>query len=146
MNDLERLVAIEAIKNLMARRCKALDDKDWASYQACHAHEHVSLGTLNGQNLSGAALIEGLRGRLDGIVTVHHVHSPQIDVTSPSEARGIWALEDRLFWKEGAQDHWMHGWGHYHDTYGKRDGQWLFTSRRLTRVRVEWSPGATRGR
>jgi len=146
MTDLERLIAIEDIKQLMARRCRALDAKDWTTYAACHAPDHLSHGTLGPGAIGGAALIEALAKRLEGVATVHHVHNPEIEFLSASEARGVWPMEDRLFWKEGDEEHWMRGWGHYHDSYGKRDGRWLFTSRRLTRVRVDYSPGSKRPR
>ena len=33
------------------------------------------------------------------------------------------------------------GMGHYYETYEKRDGTWLFTSRRLKYLFTERSPG-----
>ena len=137
MSDLDRLVAAEAIRNLMARRVRALDSKDWDAYRDCHAPDHVSTILAVGRDAMMAALLRSL----DGIDTIHHVHSPEIVILSPTEARGWWQLEDWLFWKQGDEEHWLHGWGYYHDTYALRDGTWLFTSRRLERLRLEHSPG-----
>lgn len=55
-------------------------------------------------------------------------------------------MEDWLFWEQDGTKHWLHGWGHYHETYERRDGEWLFTRRALRRIRVETSPGARLGR
>ena len=43
MTDAERLLAVEEIKALMARRIRAMDTKDWALYDTCHAPD----ATLN---------------------------------------------------------------------------------------------------
>ena len=36
--------------------------------------------------------------------------------------RGIWAMEDKLWWPEGSPLVHLHGYGHYHETYEKVDG------------------------
>ena len=144
MTDLERVVAIEEIKVLMARRCRSLDARDWPTYQACHAPDHISRDTVAPGDVHSASLVDALKAFFAGITSIHRVHSAEIEFSSPTEATGIWAMEDRLYWKEGDQEHWMHGWGHYYDTYSKREGRWLFTSRRLERERREKSQGATR--
>lgn len=41
-SDVERLLAIEAMKDLQARRCHAVDTSDWAAYEALYAPDHVS--------------------------------------------------------------------------------------------------------
>ena len=48
MTDAERLLAIEEIKRLFARRIRAMDTKDWALYDTCHAPDATldSFGTL----------------------------------------------------------------------------------------------------
>lgn len=79
---------------------------------------------------------------LEGVTTVHLVGLPDIRILAPDQAEGIWVLEDPLWWKQGDEEHWYRGYGHYHDTYGKRNGSWLFTSRRLVRLRFDHSPGA----
>ena len=45
-----------------------------------------------------------IRQVLDGVITVHHGHMPEITLTSPTTATGIWALEDQLWWPEGSPD------------------------------------------
>ena len=144
MDALQRLVAVEDIKLLMARRVRALDTRDWATYRACHAPDHVSYGITGGPSAGREKMMEDVMRALDGIRTIHHVHSPEIVLTSPTEATGNWALEDWLFWQQGEEEHWLHGWGHYDDSYSLRDGEWLFTSRRLSRLRLEHSPGSKR--
>lgn len=144
MTDLERLVAIEAIKALMARRIRALDSQDWETYAACHAPDHISHGAHFSPGAGRDAMMTAVRASLEGIQTFHHVHSPEISVLSPVEAKGSWYLEDRLYWTQGHDEHWIHGWAYYDDTYGKRDGEWLFTSRRLSYMRTEHSPGSRR--
>ena len=49
---------------------------------------------------------------VDDVVTVHHGHMPEIDVTSPTTATGTWAMEDTLRWHEGSPLQTMHGYGH----------------------------------
>lgn len=146
MTPLERLSAIEGIKALMSRRCRALDAKDWDTYRAHHAPDHVSYDTVAPGGARGPALIEALKARLEGVSTVHHAHSPEIFLESRHEARGVWSLEDWWFWSEGDTRCWRRGWGNYHDTYALRDGSWLFTSRRIERIHFEWSPGSARFR
>ena len=53
MTDIERLVAIEEIRNLVARRLRAMDEKRWADYEAMHAEDHVS-DTYGGEPAVGA--------------------------------------------------------------------------------------------
>jgi hypothetical protein len=78
-----------------------------------------------------------VRASIDEVTTVHHGHTPEIDVTSSTSATGIWAMEDHLWWPEGSPISKMHGYGHYHETYEKLDGRWLITSTTLTRLRTD---------
>ena len=78
-----------------------------------------------------------VRASIDAVTTVHHGHTPEIDVTSSTSATGNWAMEDHLWWPEGSPIARMHGYGHYHETYEKIDGRWLITSTTLTRLRTD---------
>lgn len=146
MNDLERLTAIEAIRDLKARRDKAVDLKEWDELAAMHADDHVSDSAAATPLVGGRALVESLAVTLRGVTTVHHSHSPIIEFDSPTEATGVWAMEDKLFWHQGEEKHWLRGSGFYYERYSLRDGRWLFTYRRLERLHVETSPGARNAR
>jgi hypothetical protein len=135
------LAEIEAIKALKARRVRALDMKDWDTYEGLHAPEHVSHGFKGGPAVGPQAMMERLLSQVRDVVTIHMVHSPDIRLSSETTATGSWMLEDRLFWRQGEDEHWFHGFGYYDETYVKRAGRWFFTSRHLHRLRVEVSPG-----
>jgi len=74
-----------------------------------------------------------LQQTLGDAVTVHHGHMPEIEITSPTTATGIWALEDWVTWPTAG----IHGFGHYHETYAKTGGQWRIQSSTLTRLRLD---------
>lgn len=142
MDPLARLTAVADIANLVARRCRSLDAQDWDAYAACHTTDVVSwaIGTEQGveEPTRGIeAVISFLRQQLAGKTTVHHVHSPEIALTSDATATGTWAMEDRLWWDQDGRERSIHGFGHYEETYEKHDGHWLVSSRRLVRTRVE---------
>jgi len=60
-----------------------------------------------------------VRKLVDPLTTVHHAHTPEIEILSPTTARGVWAMEDLLSWRNGDKIEQAHGWGHYHETYVK---------------------------
>lgn len=152
-----RLADIVEIHQLFAARLRALDMKDWDLYAACHT------GDVRGQTYGdhpGATtpdenapvydyvgipgMIARIRDFIEGpvpLITCHHGHNPEITLLSETEASGIWAMEDRLWWSDGERREMMHGHGHYHETYRKVDGRWLISFRKLTRLHLERSPG-----
>jgi uncharacterized protein (TIGR02246 family) len=146
VDTVERLVAIEEIKQLKARYFRCMDTKDWDGFTmvfAPDARMDVS-GELSGDPTDGRGVTTGsreitafVRESIDNVTTVHHGHTPEIDVTSPTSAAGVWAMEDHLWWPEGPSTTTMHGYGHYHETYEKQDGRWRITSTTLTRLRTD---------
>ena len=153
MEAAERLMATEEIKQLKARYFRCMDTKDWAGFEQVFAADAVMDmsnemrdRTTRGGITRGAAQIAAMVRTVVGpVVTVHHGHMPEIEITSPTTARGVWAMEDKLRWPEGAPLAAMHGYGHYHDRYEMADGRWRIKSTTLTRLRVDFEPGATRG-
>jgi hypothetical protein len=146
MDIAERLVAIEDIKALKARYFRCMDEKDWPGLQAVFAPDLVadfrdSTGTRNEALLTHGAepYVTNLAPILQNITTTHHGHMPEIEITSPTTATGIWAMEDLLWVGEGAPVPYktMRGFGHYHETYEKHDGRWVIKTVRLSRLRVE---------
>ena len=66
--------------------------------------------------------------------TAHQVHAPEIELTSATTARGVWALQDVVRFGPGVT---LVGYGHYHETYQNIAGQWLIKSSKLTRLRED---------
>jgi len=142
MDDVTRLAEIESIKQLKARYFRFLDTKDWDGWQqvfTSDARMDVLEAGDSGRVQGAAAIVDYVRGNLRELVTCHHGHMPEIEITSPTSASGVWAMEDLLRWPpddDGAVRS-LHGWGHYHETYVKLDDGWHIESLKLTRLRVD---------
>lgn len=146
MDPTERLEAIEAIQALKARYFRCLDTKDWDGFAEVFAPDAMMdvSGEMRDGRTKGDGILRGhreiaafVRGAVDNVVTVHHGHTPEIELTSPTTARGIWAMEDALRWPEGSPIRAMHGYGHYHETYEKLAGSWRIKTLTLTRLRLD---------
>jgi hypothetical protein len=142
MSDLERLVAIEDIKQLKSRRDRAVDQKDWEALESLHAPDHHSHVEGFASWTSAAEMIRNVRASLEGVTSVHQCHTPDITFETPSRAKGIWAMEDYLSWSQDGAKHWLRGYGFYEEIYEKRDGRWVYVWRKLTRLTVDTSDGA----
>lgn len=133
---------LEAIRQLKARYFRTMDTKDWAGMRQVFADDVVmDTSEAGGEVVTGAdEFMTFLEAALAGAVTVHHGHMPEIELTSPTTARGVWALQDVIRWPDGNE---MTGYGHYHETYRKIDGEWRITSSRLSRLRVDFTRGSS---
>jgi SnoaL-like domain len=132
------LLAIEAIKQLKARYCRHLDAKDWAAWRSLFTDDFLSdTSEAGGKLIIGADDFVAFTRRNIGRptqATAHQVHTPEIDLTSATTARGVWALQDVVRFGPGVT---LVGYGHYHETYEKIAGQWLIKSSKLTRLRED---------
>ena len=138
----DELDAIEQIKKLKARYFRCMDTKDWDGFQNVFAadatmdttQEAPNIEVVTGRRREIRQFVEGRWGRC---VTVHHGHMPEIEITSPTTARGIWAMQDFLQMPEGSPLGMksMVGWGHYTETYELVDGEWKIKTLVLTRLR-----------
>lgn len=142
MNSIDRLLAIEDIRNLKARYFRCVDSKDWEGFKTVFAPDasfDVSDDLPGGVLVGLEKIAEIVSTSLEGCVTVHHGHCPEIDITSERTAKGIWAMEDMLRWSENSArpNQTLHGYGHYLETYEKIDGRWLIRTSRLRRLRVD---------
>ena len=155
-STVEELGAIEAIRQLMARRLRAMDTKDWELYGTVHTEDVIvesfedhpdgakpNAGGVSGRVVGRENVTEVIRSLMDDPVpmtSVHHVHSSEIGFKSPDSASGIWALEDRLWWQNGDTRESLHGFGHYHEEYRRESGIWKISRRRLARYAVTSTP------
>jgi uncharacterized protein (TIGR02246 family) len=130
---------IEAIKQLKARYFRAMDTKDWDGMRQVFTDDVMVDTTASGGDVvrGGDEFMAFLSATLDGVITVHHGHTPEIELTSASTARGIWAMEDMLRWPDGTE---LHGYGHYHESYVRAGGEWRISETTLTRLRMDVTP------
>jgi hypothetical protein len=142
MSDIEWLVALEEIRQLKARRDRYVDAHDWDAYEALHAPDHVSHHapdpTLGGQPpawTSAAEKVKNVRAiMVDGMITIHHSYDPEILFETATKAQGIWAMTTaRVSEEADGKAAWEISYGYYYETYEKRDGRWVFTTRRWQR-------------
>lgn len=130
---------IEDIKRLKARYFRCLDTKDWPGLRAVFTDDVVADSTeAGGKVITGAdAFIAFLQEVLTGATTVHQGHMPEVELTSPTTATGIWALHDIVIWPAGLR---LDGHGHYHETHTKTDTGWRIATSRLTRLHTDLRP------
>jgi len=157
MDDLQRLVAAEAIRNCKAIYWYAMDMKDWRLLASVFTPDAVfdmrgERAHSTGEPLSslpsvdeairagdpavtvGAeAIATFIRSVVEHRVTVHHGAAPIIEVIDPETAKAVWPLFD--FIDDGR--HALRGYGHYHEQYQKIGGKWLIASCVLTRIRAD---------
>lgn len=128
---------IESIKQLKGRYFRTMDTRDWDAMRRVFCDDLVMDTTESGGNVMQGAdrCIAFLKETLAGVITVHHGHTPEIELLSATTAKGIWAMEDMLRWPDGTE---LHGYGHYHESYQKVDGHWAINSLKLTRLRVDF--------
>jgi hypothetical protein len=128
---------IEAIRRLKARYFRTMDTKDWDGMRLVFTDDVViDTSEAGGGIVRGAdEFMTFLRGTLDGTVTVHQGHMPEIDLTSDTTATGVWALNDIVIWPNGMR---LDGYGHYHETYEKGADGWRIKSSKLTRLHADF--------
>lgn len=141
---IEELVAFEEIKQLKARYCYYLDMKEWDNFADTLTQDvTIDCDTAVSTNRSDPRPVPQVVGRSTQRIaierlaatahTVHQVHSPIIEITSPTTAKAIWAMEDVIH-KPGYS---LHARGHYRETYCKEaDGNWRIATIHLTRTLV----------
>jgi hypothetical protein len=156
MDPLQRLVAIEAIKNVKARYLYSMDLKDWDGLRDVFTEdaifdmradrdfaaarpttdrppaEEAIAGGDEAVVQGGVAIADLIRGVVANWTTVHHGHSPIIEVEDPDRATAIWTVFDYV--DDG--EHALKGYGHYHEDYRRVDGRWLISRVLLTRIRT----------
>lgn len=156
LSAIETLIAIRSIEEVMARRLRAMDTKDWVLYGAVHTAEAIMDSFANFPE-DGRPAGTGADGRVAGrdnitaairslmeepapMISVHHLYSKEILFSSATSAVGIWCMEDWLWWQNGAVEEQLHGFGHYHEDYRVEDGVWRISRRRVDRQRVTTTP------
>ena len=150
MTDLEWLVALEEIRQLKARRDRYVDAHDWEAYQALHAPDHISYhSAVPGADepvawTTSDEMIRNVKHIMSEIdtMTIHHSYDPEIIFDTTTKARGIWAMcSAKVSDGTKGRAEWQITYGNYYETYEKRDGRWVFTTRRWHRYLATGAKG-----
>ena len=129
---------LEAIRRLKARYFRLMDTQQWEAWGEVFTEDATVTAspdpdeTFRGREEIVRRVSEALRDA----VTVHHGHMPEIELTGPDSAHGIWAMYDFVDLPQLV----LHGWGHYHEEYRREDGVWRIRSTRLVRLRLDLTP------
>ena len=150
MTAVEKLLAIEEIKQLKARYFRYVDTKDWDGYKTTFTPDIAFTWAETGETRRGPeGKLELVKqtGLYDRMQSVHHGFTPEIEILSPTTAKGIWAMEDLLYYPAGLEPRSkseylkpgesVHGYGYYYETYTKINGKWLIQSQDLKRLRLD---------
>ena len=150
MTESERLAAIEAIRLVKARYFRGVDCDDGdlvrsilateceLDYRACCTDPATGRDFMPAMNVVLKGRDSWVSGafRKAGIVSVHQGHQGEIEITGPDTARAIWAMTDRFFMPPGAPWARLEGFGFYHESYIKEQGEWKIATLRIERLRV----------
>ena len=120
--DLEE---IEAIRQLKYRYFRLLDTKRFGELGELLTDDATTSYQSGKLSYRGRqAIVDFLEESLGSgeIITMHNGHHPEIELTGPTTATGVWYLEDRVVAR--AHDFEVIGTGLYRDDYVKVEGGW----------------------
>ena len=125
--DIQRLMDIEAIKQLKHAYFRCLDTANWEE-MATLFHPDVKVHFVGGTyewKLDGRDEYLGAIGKsfYKGSLGQHNGHHPEVQILSETEATAIWYLADNMWILE--HKFFTTGTALYWDRYLKVDGRWL---------------------
>lgn len=152
MDDLrktvERLAAIEDIRQLKARYFRFVDTKNWEGFAELFTEDlQIDFEESTSRPLTKDQFVASVARHFQGAMSVHHGHVPEIEILDAEHARGIWPMYDLVETPPESEYESHTGWGHYTEEYRKVDGRWLISRTQLTRLKREVlgeKPGTSR--
>ncbi|MCL2663384.1 MAG: nuclear transport factor 2 family protein [Oscillospiraceae bacterium] len=149
METLEKLVAIEEIKQLKARYFRLIDTKQFeqlvdiftpdAVFDFGKAFCDPVSGQMPGTSPSGPlvgreAVIKGIVDGMPPVLqSIHMGYTPEVEITSANTANAIHPATYRPF-IPGVLS--ANCYGYYHETYEKIDGKWMIKTSTIQPLRV----------
>jgi hypothetical protein len=135
-NTLETLLHFEELRRLKARYCRYVDTKQWDAWRGIFTVD-VAFSGLSTPFRNLDEFIEVQRRRLSDAVSVHHCHTPELELTGPGTARGIWAMCDYVEYSWKPERRGFVGYGFYEEGYRFEDGDWKISRLRMERLRID---------
>lgn len=135
------LVEIEQIHQLKYRYVRFLDTKCWDELAGLFLPDATASYGGGATELAGREAIMGFLTTSmadESMLTSHKVHHPEITLTGPDSATGVWALDDVVVL--GALGMTVRGASYYDDRYAKVEGAWRIAHTGYKRVYEEIEP------
>jgi len=121
---------IEAIKQVQGRFLRAADTRDAALIRTAIIDDFYCDTGSGGRGETRGIEAFVVRITTTPAIAVHHALMPEIELTSPDTAKGIWAVHMFARTQDGTV---VDGFGYYNNEYVKVDGEW-----RVSRLILSW--------
>jgi bile-acid 7alpha-dehydratase len=140
---IQRIEDVEAIKRLKYKYWRCLDTKSWDEMEECFVEAATASYGDAKYSFSGRDAIVGFfrksMGPESGLIGVHQGHHPEIELLSPTTARGCWSLYNYLHFKT-ADKRGLREAAFYRDEYVKVRGAWKIQHTGYTYIfHEQWS-------
>jgi len=142
---MKRLEDIDAIKRLKYKYFRCLDSKLWDELAECFTEDATTSYSSGKYSFQGIdAIMQFLKEGLNPtVISMHQCHHPEIEITSDTTARGVWALQDYVIATQANIS--LRGAAFYHDEYVKVNGEWKIKHTGYDRIFEEmWDRGETK--
>lgn len=133
--DLQRLVAIEDIRELKVRYFESVDGQDWKAVRAVFTNDakvDMGLKKPDGTRVEKPDDFVAVLATIitKNIHTLHHGHNFHIELVSPTEAKGRWDYEAWSWYVGAGASHSPNrqDWGQINEIYRKTSDGWRIAS------------------
>ena len=137
----EQLVELELIKRLKYRYVRCLDLKLFDEIGECFVEDATASYGGGAYTFEGRdAILRFLRNSMGSttMLTSHKVHHPELELTGPDTATGVWALDDVVLLTDLGFT--VRGAAYYTDDYVKVDDDWRIRHTGYKRMYEELAP------
>lgn len=127
--NVQRLLDIEAIKQLKGRYCICVAKEDWKTFETLFIEDLEFVTPTNGVTLTPRSTFMAFHKtnlqdpKVWGVV---RCFTPIITITGTDTATGIWGMEDVHIYPNTEPHVGHHGYGHYHEQYVRQPEGWRF--------------------
>lgn len=138
---IQRLLDVEAIRNLKAKGVRLVDAKEWDAWSSEVLSEDYVLHSDGGPIEGRDKVVASVSRSLAEAVNVHRIHPAEINITGPDTASAIWPMDDYVTGTFGDTPLVIRGHGYYDEDYVRTADGWRIRSCKLVRQRVDTSKG-----
>jgi hypothetical protein len=156
MTPVDRLLAIEDIRQLPLRYCRCVSQKDWECWKDLFAPDFYYDVPRMARIQGPEGIVQFLRdvGPYDRVNSVFNSHGVEIELLSPTKARGVWGADYMFYYPPNQKfettgkevvspGQQTHTYTYYYQTFEKVSGKWkIKTSDHITNdIRRDSGPG-----